>query len=434
MPKLSYAKRKYTKQYVEKRKTDSGEVRIYSEEHVAKRWEKKVKKLKKLEKDLASLRKKYRDHLKDTHDTKTRAIAAVVGLMDNTAMRVGNDESAKDKGTFGATTLRKKHATVQGSKIRFKFKGKSNVDQDVVLDDSAVASEIKKLLKGKKDDDLIFEYEEGQRVSPKMVNSYLKDFGITAKDLRGYHANKLMKDKLKKVKDFDKALEDVADEVGHESKTLMNQYLDPALVKKYKPEKSSKKDKKKKSSVLLTYKTANLKSELEGYIDELLTFPRMAPVPVRRPNKKAPRKLAPPLSKKEQKDQLKSRERNGSRSRYMHLSQISVKPGQVVRKGDVIGLSGSTGQGITGPHLHVELWHGKSQGNPTSYYSEYYSDHRLTSPLGRRRLHGRTRMHHGIDIGVKDGTPVYAMADGVISEVNPRSKSAGKMITVEHFK
>lgn len=48
-------------------------------------------------------------------------------------------------------------------------------------------------------------------------------------------------------------------------------------------------------------------------------------------------------------------------TRYAHLSQILVRPGQWIKKGTVIGLVGSTGNS-TGPHLHYELFQATSAG------------------------------------------------------------------------
>lgn len=390
---IALSKRKYQKNYVEKRKTDNGIIRIYDDKHIKQRWKEKVEKINFLNKNIEKLRKKYKEDLK-SDDPKVRATAAIVGVIDNTAMRIGNDQSVDEFETFGATTLEKRHATISGNKINFKFKGKKGVAQNLTLTDPAVVSEVKKLLKDKGSKDFIFEYDEGKRIRAKVVNRYLADFDITAKDIRGYHANKLMRDKLKKVKDFDKALDEVADEVGHEAKTLMNQYLDPALVKKYK----------KASPVFPTPHRTNPDADVIKMVDQILgdkvsnTGPAVRfDIRKERPasglqvaspfgHRKSPHTgkesfhsgvdLVAPLgtavlamadgtvSKSGWQNPNNIKEGFGLRvyinhpknmtSIYGHLSKILVQAGDNVVRGQIIGYSGKTGD-VTGPHLHLEL-------------------------------------------------------------------------------
>ena len=239
--------------YEGKEKSESGNVIYhYGPAHIDKRWKLKKDKLKKLEKELGKVRSTYKADLK-SDDERTRAFAAIVGIMDETSMRIGNEASSKE-GTYGATTLKVKHIKMSGGKMKFDFPGKGAIEQHVELSDSTIIKTIKDLMKGKSANDFIFEVD-GKKIWDRAVNRYLSPLGISAKDLRGFHANRLMKEMLKK-KDFKVALEEVAEIVGHEAATLKNQYLDPELVAKYEgkgedkkdKDDDKKKDKKKKAS------------------------------------------------------------------------------------------------------------------------------------------------------------------------------------------
>lgn len=54
-------------------------------------------------------------------------------------------------------------------------------------------------------------------------------------------------------------------------------------------------------------------------------------------------------------------------TRYAHLSKVNVRPGQTVKRGDLIGLSGNTGKS-TGPHVHYEVRLKDVPQNPVNYY------------------------------------------------------------------
>lgn len=60
----------------------------------------------------------------------------------------------------------------------------------------------------------------------------------------------------------------------------------------------------------------------------------------------------------------------GYRTRYAHLSKFKCQPGQKVKRGEIIGFSGSTGKSV-GPHLHYEVL---KSGNPINPAYYYYND------------------------------------------------------------
>ncbi len=70
---------------------------------------------------------------------RERVVASIVWLLDNTMIRVGNAVYARDNKSFGLTTLKTRHVEVEGSKLRFAFKGKSGKEWKLKLVDRRMA-------------------------------------------------------------------------------------------------------------------------------------------------------------------------------------------------------------------------------------------------------------------------------------------------------
>ena len=85
-------------------------------------------------------------------------LATLVRLLDTTLVRVGNDEYARTNRSYGLTTLRNRHADVQGSRIRLAFRGKSGIEHEVDLDDPRVARVVRRCQAMPGQD--LFQYED----------------------------------------------------------------------------------------------------------------------------------------------------------------------------------------------------------------------------------------------------------------------------------
>lgn len=236
--------------YVEKKKEESGNITyIYSDKHVKERNKAKAERVQKLSKTISKMRRRVKSDLK-SDNLNTRYVALAVALMDETYERIGNDDSA-ETGHFGVITWRPKHVKFQGGKAVISYVGKSGVKQKKEVRDKTSVRLLRELTKGKGKGDKLFVGEE-YFVNGNKVNTYLHLFDITAKDIRGFHANDEMRAALKKVrsgggklpspgkeresklkKEFKKALEETAKLVGHKPSTLKNQYLVPGMFAAY---------------------------------------------------------------------------------------------------------------------------------------------------------------------------------------------------------
>lgn len=142
---------------------------------------------------LTRIRKRVSLDLKRDGLARERVIAAVVRLLDRTLIRIGNEQYARDNGSYGLTTLRTRHVRLRGGTIRLEFRGKSGIVHAVSVTDAEAATVVKGCLELPGQE--LFQYldDAGARrtVSSSDVNEYLREASgqdFSAKDFRTWYA------------------------------------------------------------------------------------------------------------------------------------------------------------------------------------------------------------------------------------------------------
>jgi DNA topoisomerase-1 len=178
---------------------------------------------------------------------REKVLAAVVRLLELTLIRVGNDEYARLNRSFGLTTLRDRHAAVDGTAIRFRFRGKSGQRHEVSLRDRRLAAVVRRCrdLPGQELFQYVAEDGEPRDVASDDVNGYLDAIapGITAKEFRTWAGTVLAFRALRSIgkgsTDRDKqrnlaaAIKATAENLGNTPAVARQAYVHPAVVDAY---------------------------------------------------------------------------------------------------------------------------------------------------------------------------------------------------------
>jgi DNA topoisomerase I len=197
---------------------------------------------------LPRIRARVQRDLKRPGLPREKVIAAVVRLLETTLIRVGNEEYARDNGSFGLTTMRDRHARIGKDEVRFEFRGKSGVRHSLTLTDRRLARIVKQCqeLPGQE----LFQYvdAEGQvrDVTSADVNAYLRDVAgeeYTAKDFRTWAGTVLAAQALKEFegvssqtqakRNIVRAVEAVAKRLGNTTSVCRKCYVHPAVFDAY---------------------------------------------------------------------------------------------------------------------------------------------------------------------------------------------------------
>jgi DNA topoisomerase I len=197
---------------------------------------------------LPAIRAKLAEHMALRGLPREKVLATVVHLLESTLIRVGNDDYARENKSYGLTTLRNPHVSVEGSQLRFRFKGKSGKSWQLQLKDRRVAKIVKACqeLPGQKLFEYLDENGEGREVTSADVNAYLREItgsDITAKDFRTWAGTVMAALALREFETFDSqasakknlraAIESVASRLGNTPTICRKCYIHPEILSAY---------------------------------------------------------------------------------------------------------------------------------------------------------------------------------------------------------
>lgn len=184
-----------------------------------------------------------------------KVLAAVVGLMERTNIRIGNNFYEKEYGSFGLTTLKDKHVKFNGNAVSFAFAGKKGVAHNITLKNKKLAAIIKKCrdVPGKE----LFQFydEEGNRqsIDSGLVNNYIREISegdFTAKDFRTWAGTVQAFLALKSIgccdtqaetkKRIVEALDIVSEQLGNTRTVCKKYYVHPLILSLYESKKLEK--------------------------------------------------------------------------------------------------------------------------------------------------------------------------------------------------
>jgi DNA topoisomerase I len=179
---------------------------------------------------------------------RDKVLATVVWLLERTLIRVGTHELARTNKSYGLTTLKHKHVEIEGSELRFEFRGKSGVEHAVTVDDERIALIVQRCheLRG----EVLFQYldDDGKRqvVEADHVNDYLRHITggeVTAKDFRTWAgtmvAAQVLRDfgpaenKRQAERNIVQAIDHTAARLGNTRTVCRKYYIHPLLIAAY---------------------------------------------------------------------------------------------------------------------------------------------------------------------------------------------------------
>ncbi|MDH0303443.1 MULTISPECIES: DNA topoisomerase IB [unclassified Pseudomonas] len=196
---------------------------------------------------LPKLRRQLDSHLARPGLDREKVMALVISLLDSTLIRIGNRQYLRDNRSYGLTTLRNRHVQVEGSTLRFQFRGKRGVEHNVTLRDRRLARLVKHCME--LPGQALFQYldEQGQRhsVGSTEINLFLQQLtgaDFTAKDYRTWAGSSLALSMLRPLawepdsearRQITAIVRQVASRLGNTPAVCRRCYIHPAVLEHF---------------------------------------------------------------------------------------------------------------------------------------------------------------------------------------------------------
>ena len=179
-----------------------------------------------------------------------RACAVAVRLLDLGYFRIGNDVYSDKYGSFGLTTLERRHVHRKADRLVFEFVGKSGIEHHIEIDDPATVEALESMRRRRGGEDRLLSWKDGRRwrsLDPAQVNDYVREttgLEATAKDFRTWHATVIAaaalaeteepgESKASRKRAVSGAMKEVAEFLGNTPTLARSSYVDPRVVDAY---------------------------------------------------------------------------------------------------------------------------------------------------------------------------------------------------------
>jgi DNA topoisomerase I len=197
---------------------------------------------------LPRLRAQLKSDLQIRELNQDKVLATVISLMERTYIRIGNSSYEKLYGSYGLTTLKDKHVSITGDRMRFAFRGKKGIQHEITLKNKKLARAVEQCrdIPGKE----LFQYydENGNRriIESGMVNEYIKkstgrdfsakDFRTWAGSVHAFETLCTLDDVIteaERKKNILAVLDSVSKKLGNSRAICKKYYVHPGLLRLY---------------------------------------------------------------------------------------------------------------------------------------------------------------------------------------------------------